>query len=116
VFSNTRRASGMYRNTDHRISDSVVAMKNCIFWDITSCNPLKVNGRFGGKCGPHLQERKISEVRNQHEECSKITYLTYSSTLNMEVIYLSKRRLSYVPQDGTLNRSSFSMLVGVIAR
>jgi hypothetical protein len=32
-----------------------VVMKSSTFWDITQCNPLKVKGRFTGKCRPHLQ-------------------------------------------------------------
>jgi hypothetical protein len=27
-----------------------VVMKSSIIWDITPCNPLEVNGRFGGTC------------------------------------------------------------------
>jgi hypothetical protein len=30
-------------------------MKRCVFWDITLCSPLTVNGRFGGTCRLHLQ-------------------------------------------------------------
>jgi hypothetical protein len=46
-------------------------MKNSIFWDITTCMPLKINRRFGGKCYPHLQGRRINRARNQHEAGSK---------------------------------------------
>jgi hypothetical protein len=42
-------------------------VKSCIFWDITPCNPLKVNRRFGGTCRLHLQGRRISQARNQSE-------------------------------------------------
>jgi hypothetical protein len=42
-------------------------LKNTIFWDITSCRPLKVNRRFGATFRLHLQGRKISRVRNQRE-------------------------------------------------
>jgi hypothetical protein len=38
-----------------------------IFWDITSCNPLKVNRRFGGTSRLHLRGRRISQARNQRE-------------------------------------------------
>jgi hypothetical protein len=27
---------------------TVVVMMSSVFWDITPCNPLKVNSRFGG--------------------------------------------------------------------
>jgi hypothetical protein len=40
-------------------------MKNCIFWDITPCNPLKVNRRFGVKYRLHLQGPRISRARNK---------------------------------------------------
>jgi hypothetical protein len=46
-------------------------MKSSIFLDITPCNPLKVNRRFGGTCRLHLQERRISQARNQLEADSK---------------------------------------------
>jgi hypothetical protein len=37
-----------------------VSMKSSIFWDITTCSPLKVNRRLGGTSRLHLQSRKIS--------------------------------------------------------
>jgi hypothetical protein len=42
-------------------------MKNTMFWDITPCSLLKVNGRFGGTYRLHLQGRKISRARNERE-------------------------------------------------
>jgi hypothetical protein len=33
-------------------------MKSTVFWDITLCNPLSVNRRFGGTYRLHLQVRK----------------------------------------------------------
>jgi hypothetical protein len=42
-----------------------------IFWDITPYNPLKVNGHFGGTCRLHLQDRRISHARNEHDASSK---------------------------------------------
>jgi hypothetical protein len=44
-------------------------MKSIVFWEITPCSPLKVNGRFGGTY------RLVS--------CS-----AYSSTLKMEAMFL----------------------------
>jgi hypothetical protein len=38
-----------------------------IFWDITLCSPLKANRRFGGTCFLQLQDRGVSQSRNQHE-------------------------------------------------
>jgi hypothetical protein len=37
-----------------------VVMKIYIFWDITSCSPLKFNLRFVGTCLLHLQIRRRS--------------------------------------------------------
>jgi hypothetical protein len=42
-------------------------MKCTIFWDITPCNPLSVNRRFGGTYDLHLQGRKMSWASNQRE-------------------------------------------------
>jgi hypothetical protein len=42
-------------------------LKSSVFWDTTPCSPLKLNRRFGGICCLHLQGRRISPARNQHE-------------------------------------------------
>jgi hypothetical protein len=44
-----------------------VVVKSTVFWDITSCIPLKVNRRFGGTCHLHLHSWRISRERNQCE-------------------------------------------------
>jgi hypothetical protein len=41
--------------------------KITVFWDITPRSPLKVNRRFGGTYRFHLQSRRMSRERNQHE-------------------------------------------------
>jgi hypothetical protein len=41
-------------------------MNSTIFWDITTCSPLKDNWRFGGTYRLHLQGR-IRRTRYQHE-------------------------------------------------
>jgi hypothetical protein len=46
---------------------TAVVMKTSTFWDITPCNPLKVNRRFGETCHVHLQGRRISQERNERE-------------------------------------------------
>jgi hypothetical protein len=46
---------------------TVVVMKNNIFWDTTSCSPLKITRRFRGTYRLHLQGRRISGARNQCE-------------------------------------------------
>jgi hypothetical protein len=35
------------------------ALNSSILWDIASCNPLKVDRRFGGACRLHLEGRNI---------------------------------------------------------
>jgi hypothetical protein len=32
-----------------------VVMQTSVFWDITSCSSLEVNGLFGGTCCFHVQ-------------------------------------------------------------
>jgi hypothetical protein len=46
-------------------------LKNSVFWDITSCNPVNVNRHFGGTFLLHRQSRRISYARIQHETGSK---------------------------------------------
>jgi hypothetical protein len=74
-------------------------MKSSIFRDITPCSSLRVIGRFGGICRRHLQDRRISRARNQHE----IRWCT-SFTLVSSLIFwpwrwrqhiLLKRRLTF---------------------
>jgi hypothetical protein len=50
---------------------TAVVMKSSVFCDITPCSPLKVNQSFGGTCRLHLQDRRISQAKNQHETGSK---------------------------------------------
>jgi hypothetical protein len=45
----------------------VVVMKNSVFWDITTCSPIKGNRCFGGTCYLSLQGRRINRTRNQRE-------------------------------------------------
>jgi hypothetical protein len=74
----------------------MVVMKSTIFWDITPCNPLKVERRFGGTY--HLLQDLISragyksESKWQAKSASRFgTYLKAGillgfSALKMEVI------------------------------
>jgi hypothetical protein len=48
-------------------------MKCFIFWDITLCNPLKVNGLFGGTYRLQLQGQQISRAVNQGESAKLVT-------------------------------------------
>jgi hypothetical protein len=45
----------------------ILYLKSSIFWDKTPCSPLKVNRRFGGIYRLHLEDRRISQVRNNCE-------------------------------------------------
>jgi hypothetical protein len=45
------------------INTNLSLMQNSVFWDKTSCSPLKVNRRFGGTYRLHLQSRIISRAR-----------------------------------------------------
>jgi hypothetical protein len=55
------------RQIVQELSLSAVAMNSVVFWDIMPCSPLKAKRRVGGTCRLHLQCRRISRTRNQHE-------------------------------------------------
>jgi hypothetical protein len=42
-----------------------VIMKSSVFWNITSCSPLKFKGRVGETCRLHLQDRRIRAAAYQ---------------------------------------------------
>jgi hypothetical protein len=73
-----------------------VVMKISIFWDITPCSLVKVNRHFGGTYCLHLQGRRISQTKNQHQICFAFCLLQanfllgYSSSLKMKAICFSK--------------------------
>jgi hypothetical protein len=50
---------------------TAVVMQSSIFWEISLCSPLKVNGRFGGTRRLHLQFRRRSQVRSHREADSE---------------------------------------------
>jgi hypothetical protein len=54
---------------------AVVVTKSSVYFDITPCSLLKVNGRFGGTFCLYLQGRRISKVRNQHEAPALTDYI-----------------------------------------
>jgi hypothetical protein len=54
---------------------------NYILWNITPCSPLNVNRHFGGTCRLHLHGRRISQARDQHEECSKQSQQAHTNFL-----------------------------------
>jgi hypothetical protein len=75
---------------------STISNKDFIFWDITPSSMLKVRWRFGGTCRLPLQDRRISQARNQRESrwqvarrCltsafTLVSCLAYSSTQKIE--------------------------------
>jgi hypothetical protein len=56
---------------------TVVVVKGSIFWNITPCRPLQVNGRSEGIYSLHLQDRRISQACCADYVC----YLFYSGFL-----------------------------------
>jgi hypothetical protein len=46
---------------------TAVVMRSSLVWDITPCNPVKVNPRVEGTCRLYLQDRIISCSRNRRE-------------------------------------------------
>jgi hypothetical protein len=77
---------------------SAVVMMASVFWDTSTCIPLKVNHIFGGTCCFHLQGQRIRQARNEHESgtmqsCSAC--LTYSSTLKMQAIVSSEMSVDF---------------------
>jgi hypothetical protein len=59
----------------------ITFMKNSVFWNTTSCSQLEANRRFWGTYRLHLEGRRISQGRNQHEtgrEQSSACYLLHT--------------------------------------
>jgi hypothetical protein len=105
--------------------------KSTLFWDITPCSPLKVNRHFGGIYCLHLQGRRKSRARNQHESrwgaesfslplaFMLICCSSYSSTLKMEAICSSEMSVDfqwstrrYILEDSTLHNHRCENLKG----
>jgi hypothetical protein len=91
-------------------------LKNSVLWDITPCSPLKVNRSFGTTCRLHLQCRRISQARNQHEAGSKHSlkstgcqfqagfFFGYSSNLAMEATCCSETSVYFQWTHGVLSQ------------
>jgi hypothetical protein len=62
-----------------------------VFWDLTPRSQLKVSRHFGRAYRFHLQDRRITQVRNQRETGKKTS------------VYLKKTARPYVPQDRKLH-------------
>jgi hypothetical protein len=56
----------IYINIGFEVLATMVT-KISIVCDITPCNPLKFNRRFGGTCHLHLQSQRIHQARHQHK-------------------------------------------------
>jgi hypothetical protein len=52
---------------------TAMVMKSPSFWVTIPCSPLKINRCFRRICRLHLQGRRISQARHQHEADSKKT-------------------------------------------
>jgi hypothetical protein len=46
---------------------TTMVLKGSIFWDITSCCPLRINRRFGGTCRLKLKTRIKNQDKKQRE-------------------------------------------------
>jgi hypothetical protein len=46
---------------------TAVVMRSPVFWDVTSCSPVKVNRHYGGTCRLYLQCQRVSQAKDQHE-------------------------------------------------
>jgi hypothetical protein len=77
---------------------------------ITPRSPLKVNRRFGGTCGFHLQGRRLSQAElSLPPAFTLVSCLAYSSTLKMEATSSSEKSVDferttrrYIPEHRTL--------------
>jgi hypothetical protein len=54
--------------------------KSSIFWDITSCSPLKVNRYYRLTCRLHVQGRRIIKAANQRKAGS-VSYMLHAGCL-----------------------------------
>jgi hypothetical protein len=89
--------------TRHKINLSYnhqLIKKSSILWDIIPCIPLKVSRRFGGTYRLHLQSRRIREVRNRYEACSRqcftlVSFLDYYSKLKIETTCSSETSVDF---------------------
>jgi hypothetical protein len=79
-----------------------IVVKSTIFWDITPCNPLRVNRRFGGIYRLYLQGRKVSRARAQRESRWKPDPMEAICSSETSVNFQRTTR-RYNPKDGTFN-------------
>jgi hypothetical protein len=74
-----------------------VIMKGPIFWDITSCSPLKVNGRFGGTYRLHLQSRNMRQETSVKQVANLQETFFYETSVDFQ-----RNTLRYVPEERTI--------------
>jgi hypothetical protein len=83
------------------LGDWFCLIKSSVFWNVTPCSPMKVNGRFGGTYRLHFQGRWVSQKRNEHELGSKHSSSGWSLhgalalILKMEAICSSKMSVDF---------------------
>jgi hypothetical protein len=82
-----------------RVCAAIYYLKSSVFWDIMSCIPLKVNRRFGGTYRLIIQDRRISQARNQCEAGRKKS--SYSSETSVDFQRTTRR---YIPEGRTLHK------------
>jgi hypothetical protein len=58
-----------------------VVIKSSVIWDVTPCSLLQVNRRFRELCLLHLQGRRTSQARSQHEEGSNQSIILQKTEL-----------------------------------
>jgi hypothetical protein len=84
-----------------------------VFWDITPCFPVKVNGRFGGIYNFLLQSRKVNHERNKHDVGNIQSYdfflfhvnlLLLLFSLKMEAMCSSEISLTFTWQHGIISQ------------
>jgi hypothetical protein len=75
-------------------------LRSSIFWDITSCSLLKVNRRIDRTYHLHLQVRRISQARNQHEAGSKLPCYLLRASFLLSVDFQRNERC-YIIEDRT---------------
>jgi hypothetical protein len=101
-----------------RISNSVVqsscvqrqpTLRSPIFWDITSCSPLKVNRHFGGRYFLLLKGRRIRKTELA-TFFLLVHCLAYYLILKFEATYFPETSVDfqratcrYIPEDATLH-------------
>jgi hypothetical protein len=97
-----------------------LVMKNTIFWDMTSCNPLKANRRFGGTYRLHFDFEKVSrEIYQDESNLLAICFhagvlLDLSSTLKMEPYFLPKRRMVFNGQKGVISKKILLFVLWIL--